>query len=39
VPLLKSAPGSATQPLSIDVDAALAKVEVQRGGRLARSGR
>ena len=39
VSLLKSTHGPATQPASIDVDAALAKVEAERGGRLARSGR
>ena len=39
VALLKSTPGSVNQPMSIDVDAALAKVEAERGGRLARSGR
>lgn len=38
VNLLKSTPESANQPLSIDVDAALAKVEAERAGRLARSG-
>jgi len=38
VNLLKSTPASANQPLSIDVDAALAKVEAERAGRLARSG-
>ncbi len=37
VSLLKSAPGPETQPASIDVDAALAKVEAERAGRLARS--
>ena len=39
VSLLRSAPGPTTQPASIDVDAALAKVEAERAGRLARSGR
>jgi subtilisin family serine protease len=38
VSLLKSTPGSALQPVSMDVGAALAKVEAERGGRLARSG-
>ena len=37
VSLLKSTPGSATQPVSIDVDAALAKVAAERAGRLAHS--
>jgi hypothetical protein len=32
---LKSAPGSATQPFSIDVGAALAKVQAEKAGRLA----
>jgi subtilisin family serine protease len=38
VSLLKSTPGPTTQPVSIDVGAALAKVEAERSGRLARSG-
>jgi subtilisin family serine protease len=38
VSLLKSTPGAANQPLSIDVDAALAKVEGEKAARLARSG-
>ncbi|MBS0416535.1 MAG: S8 family serine peptidase [Proteobacteria bacterium] len=39
VSLLKSTPASANQPLAIDVNAALAKVEGEKAGRLARSGR
>jgi hypothetical protein len=39
VSVLKSSAGPATQAASIDVNAALAKVEAERrGGRLARSG-
>ena len=38
VSLLKSTQSAPTQPASIDVDAALAKVEAERPGRLARSG-
>src|SRR6185369_11261904 len=38
VALLKNTSGSANQALSIDVDAALAKVEAEKAGRLARSG-
>jgi len=33
--LLKATPGPATQPLSMDVDAALARVQAEKGGRLA----
>ena len=39
VSLLRTTTGPTTQPASIDVDAALAKVEAERAGRLARSGR
>jgi subtilisin family serine protease len=39
VSLLKSAPGTGAQPAGIDVNAALAKAEAERGGRLARSAR
>ena len=35
VSLLKATPGSATQPQPIDVDAALAKVQAEKAGRLA----
>jgi subtilisin family serine protease len=35
VSLLKATPGPATQPLSMDVDAALARVQAEKGGRLA----
>lgn len=35
VSLLKAAPGPVTQPPSIDVDAALARVQAEKGGRLA----
>jgi subtilisin family serine protease len=35
VSLLKATPGSANQPSSIDVDAALAKVQAEKAGRLA----
>jgi subtilisin family serine protease len=38
VSVLRSTQGASTQPVSIDVDAALAKVEAERTGRLARSG-
>jgi subtilisin family serine protease len=38
VSLLKSSAETATQPASIDVGAALAKVAAERAGRLARSG-
>ena len=38
VSLLKSTPGPANQSVPIDVDAALAKVEAEKAGRLARSG-
>ena len=37
VSLLRSTPGPATQPGAIDVGAAVAKVEAERAGRLARS--
>jgi subtilisin family serine protease len=37
VSVLRSTQGASTQPASIDVDAALAKVEAERAGRLARS--
>jgi subtilisin family serine protease len=37
VSLLKSTPGPAAQPVSMDVGAAVAKVEAERSGRLARS--
>jgi hypothetical protein len=35
---LKSTAGPAMQSASIDVNAALAKMDAERGGRLARSG-
>jgi subtilisin family serine protease len=38
VSLLKSTAGPAMQGASIDVNAALAKMDAERGGRLARSG-
>jgi subtilisin family serine protease len=37
VSVLRSTQGAPTQPVSIDVDAALAKVEAERASRLARS--
>jgi subtilisin family serine protease len=37
VSVLRSTQGTSTQPAPIDVDAALAKVEAERAGRLARS--
>jgi subtilisin family serine protease len=37
VSLLRSTPGPATQPGTIDVGAAVAKVEAERAGRLASS--